>query len=127
MTLAARLKPCPSGADAYRLQYEVSFRSPHTPTKTLELMLIVPVTGKNLISPGTYPQQILELMLIVPFADKLLLSPTTQPQQILELMLIVPFADMLLLSPTTQPQQILELMTGIEPVTSPLPRECSTD
>jgi hypothetical protein len=41
-------------------------------------------------------------------------------------MLIVPVADKLLLVhdiPTTK----LELMTGIEPVTSPLPRECSTD
>ena len=41
----------------------------------------------------------------------------------LKLMLIVSVADKLLLVPT----KILELMTGIEPVTSPLPRECSTN
>jgi hypothetical protein len=66
-------------------------------------------------------------MLIAPVAGKLLLFPTTRPQQTLELMLIAPFAGKLLLFPTTRPQQTLELMTGIEPVTSPLPRECSTD
>jgi hypothetical protein len=42
-------------------------------------------------------------------------------------MLIVAVADKVKLFPTTHLQQILELMTGIEPVTSPLPRECSTD
>jgi hypothetical protein len=30
-------------------------------------------------------------------------------------------------STLTAPRQSLELMTGIEPVTSPLPRECSTN
>jgi hypothetical protein len=50
------------------------------------------------------------------------------PQQNLELVLKSSARGELLLSPTTPHlQQILELMTGIEPVTSPLPRECSTN
>jgi hypothetical protein len=66
-------------------------------------------------------------MLIGRAADKLPLFPKTHLQQILELMLVDPAADKLPLPPKTHLQQILELMTGIEPVTSPLPRECSTD
>jgi hypothetical protein len=66
-------------------------------------------------------------MLIGPVADKLPLCPKTRLQQTLELMLIGPVADKLPLCPKTRLQQTLELMTGIEPVTSPLPRECSTD
>jgi hypothetical protein len=64
-------------------------------------------------------------MLIAPVAGMLLLYSTTHTKN-LELMLIAPVAGMLLLYPTT-PTKYLELMTGIEPVTSPLPRECSTD
>jgi hypothetical protein len=45
----------------------------------------------------------------------------------LELMLIASVASKLLLCPTTHPIQNVELMTGLEPVTSPLPRECSTN
>ncbi len=36
-------------------------------------------------------------------------------------------SDKLLLFPNNTTTQNLELMTGIEPVTSPLPRECSTN
>jgi hypothetical protein len=73
------------------------------------------------------PQQTLELMLISSVRGELLLPPTTYLLQILELMLISSVRGELLLPPTTYPQQTLELMTGIEPVTSPLPRECSTN
>jgi len=56
------------------------------------------------------------------------MRPTLAAQlKTLELMLIGPVADKLPLCPKTHLQQTLELMTGIEPVTSPLPRECSTD
>jgi hypothetical protein len=59
--------------------------------------------------------------------DKLLLFSTAHLLQALELMLIVLVADKPLLFPTAHLLQTLELMTGIEPVTSPLPRECSTN
>ena len=53
-------------------------------------------------------------------------SPNWLLMKILELMLIASFAGKLRLSQLATDEN-LELMTGIEPVTSPLPRECSTN
>jgi hypothetical protein len=69
--------------------------------------------------------QSVELMLIALTLGQPLFLPQ-QPMQSVELMLIALALGQLLFLPQ-QPLQSLELMTGIEPVTSPLPRECSTN
>jgi hypothetical protein len=64
-------------------------------------------------------------MLIASLAGKLRLFQLATAEN-LELMLIASFADKLPLFQLATTEN-LELMTGIEPVTSPLPRECSTN